>query len=196
MSASLNAESMQNQGEFHSRVKPAEPLETGGHKPGVKVGNEAVPEFHAETHPPGAAPQKGTFQPRPEGEVPAQALNESLDASSQTNTTDTLPGATSADLHTGHGKPLQGQENRELHGKRKNKREGAGLEGVGASVGVDIARQKGADLPEGVEPGSCGKASAEYPTASERLPESAETVAAEHDSSGRSYDYTQSGKPK
>ena len=75
---------------------------------------------------------------------------------------------------------------RELHGKRVNKREGAGLGGVGASVGVDVSRQKGADLSEGVEPSSRGKVSAEYPSASERLPESAETVAAEHDSSSHS----------
>ena len=187
---------MANQGEFRSRVQPAEPMQTGGHKPGVKTGNETLPEFHAETYPPGTAPEERTFQPQPENEVPAQALNASLDSSSQTRTTDTLPGATSADLHTGHGKPIQGQENREMHGKRENKREGAGLEGIGASVGVDMARQKGADLPDGVEPGTRGKASADYPSASERLPESAETVAAEYNAPGRSYDYTQSGKPK
>ena len=196
MSASRNPDAVANQGEFHSRVPPAEPLQTGGHKPGVKVGNDALPEFHAETYPAGTAPPERSFQPRPEGEVPAQALNENLDSSSQTRTTDTLPGSTSADVHTGHGKPLQGQENREMHGHHGNRREGAGLEGVGASVGVDMARQKGADLPEGVEPGTRGKASADYPSASDRVPVSAETVAAEHNASGRSYDYTQSGKPK
>ncbi|EMR71301.1 hypothetical protein UCREL1_1657 [Eutypa lata UCREL1] len=176
MSATRNAESMTNQGEFHSRVPRAEPMQTGGHKPGVKVGNDAYPEFHAEKYPPGTAPNdERTFQPRPTGEVPAQALN-------YTDTTDNIvPGATSADVHTGLGKPMQGQENRELHGKRKNKREGAGLEGVGASVGVDLGKQKGGHLPGDVETGTTarGKASAEYPSASERIPEGAETVAAE-----------------
>lgn len=180
MSASRNTESMVNQGEFRSRVPRSEPLEKGGHKPGVKVGNEALPEFHAEQYPAGTAPAERTFQPRPTGEFAAQAYD---DDQTQTNRTETLPGATSADVNTGHGKPLQGQENRELHGKRANKRERAGLEGVGASVGIDIGRQKGGHLPDGVETGSDarGKASAKYPSAAERVPESAEAVAAEYD---------------
>lgn len=183
MSASRNTESMVNQGEFRSRVPPSEPLEKGGHKPGVKVGNDALPEFHAEQYPAGTAPAERTFQPRPTGEFAAQAHDPDQ---TQTNRTETLPGATSADVNTGHGKPLQGQENRELQhgGKRAHKREGAGLEGVGASVGVDIGRQKGGHLPGGgVETGSeaRGKASAAYPGATERVPESAEAVAAEFD---------------
>ncbi len=170
---------MMNQGEFHSRVHPSEPMQKDGHKPGVKVGNDAHPEFHAEQYPPGTAPEELSFQPRPTGEVPVQALNES--SSLMTNTTDTLPGSTtSADLHTGLGKPIQGQESRETDRKRANKREAAGLEGVGASVGVDMARQKGADLPTGIERDyTRGKASAAYSGATERVPESAETVAAE-----------------
>ncbi|RYP41260.1 hypothetical protein DL767_001114 [Monosporascus sp. MG133] len=172
MSATRNIDSLANQGEFSSRVVPSEPSQTSGRKPGSKVGNDAAPEFHAENHPPGTAPDEHSFQPRPTGEVPAQALN-------QSETTDTLPGATSADLHTGLGKPLQGQESREIDRKRNNKREGAGLEGVGASVGPDMAKQKGAHLPGDVEKDTRGKASAGYPSASDRVPESAETVASE-----------------
>merc|ERR1711964_318813 len=49
MSANSNPESVSNQGEFHSRVPPSEPLTTKGHAPGVKVGNDAAPSFSAET---------------------------------------------------------------------------------------------------------------------------------------------------
>ncbi|KAI1407895.1 hypothetical protein F5Y13DRAFT_120892 [Hypoxylon sp. FL1857] len=199
MSANRNTESMAHQGEFHSRVPPAEPLTTTGHKPGVKVGNEAIPEFHAEMHAPGTAPREHTFQPRPEGETPAVAPN--VESQRLTDPADTLGGTTSQAVHTGLGKPIQGQTGAELHGDlhgdhtSRRKKEHAGLEGVGASVG-DSARQKGADLPEGVEKGTRGKGSADYPSASERIPASAEEVAAERKVPERAYDYTQSGKPK
>ncbi|KAI0010818.1 hypothetical protein F4779DRAFT_275692 [Xylariaceae sp. FL0662B] len=196
MSANRNTESMAQQGEFRSRVPPSEPLTTKGHKAGVKVGNEAVPEFHMETHEPGTAPREDTYQARPEGEFPAQA---SEVGSSYTNPTDSLPGATSASVHTGLGKPLQGEEGRELHGAHlgRRKKERAGLEGVGASAGVDSVREKGADLPEGVYRGvKGGKASPEYPAAEERVPVTAEEVAAERNVPNRAYDYTQSCKPK
>ncbi|KAI1391758.1 uncharacterized protein F4822DRAFT_388369 [Hypoxylon trugodes] len=195
MSATRNTESMAHQGEFHSRVPPSEPLTTTGHKPGVKVGNEAVPEFHIEQHAPGTAPREHTFQPRPEGETPAEAPN--VEAQRLTNPTDTLGGTTSQAVHTGLGKPIQGQTGAELHGDNqgRRKKEHAGLEGVGASVG-DTVRQKGADLPEGVEKGTRGKGSVDYPSASERIPASAEEVAAERKVPERAYDYTQSGKPK
>ncbi|KAI1100030.1 hypothetical protein F4804DRAFT_320120 [Jackrogersella minutella] len=199
MSKSPNTESLANQGEFHSRVPPSEPLTTTGHKPGVKVGNDAVPEFHMEKHTPGTAPPEHTFQPRPGQEAPVEAS----DGGSQhsINPTDTLTGSTSREVYTGLGKPVQGQSVAELHsdlhgdstGRRK--KEHSGLEGVGASVG-DSVRQKGGDLPDGVEKGSRGKASTDYPSASERIPVSAEEVAAEHNVPGRAYDYTQSGKPK
>ncbi|KAI1372514.1 hypothetical protein F4677DRAFT_264463 [Hypoxylon crocopeplum] len=195
MSASRNSESMAHQGEFRSRVPPAEPLTTTGHKPGVMVGNDAVPEFHMERHTPGTAPREHTFQPRPEGETPAEAPN--VESQRLTDPTDTLGGTTSQAVHTGFGKPVQGQSAAELHGDLRGdhtgrrKKEHAGLEGVGAVVG-DSVRQKGADLPEGVEKGSKGKGSAEYPSATERIPVSAEEVAAEHKVPERAYDYTQS----
>ncbi|KAI1453236.1 hypothetical protein F4805DRAFT_383619 [Annulohypoxylon moriforme] len=197
MSATRNTESLANQGEFHSRVPPSEPLTTTGHKPGVKVGNDAVPEFHMEKYAPGTAPRENTFQPRPEGETPVEAPFEESQHH-LANPTDTLGGTTSRAVHTGLGKPIQGQSGAELHGDlhgdhtSRRKKEHTGLEGVGSSIG-DTVRQKGADLPEGVEKGTSGKGSADYPSASERIPTSAEEVAAERKVPQRAYDYTQSG---
>ncbi|KAI1363155.1 hypothetical protein F5Y08DRAFT_253026 [Xylaria arbuscula] len=186
MSASRNPESVQ--GEFHSRVPPSEPLTKGGHKPGVLVGNDRVPEFHAETYPAGTAPREDTYQPRPEGEYPAQAYGNAPSAA------DTLTGATSADVYTGLGKPIQGQERREIEkpsgGHRKKER--SGVAGVGGSEGIDSVRQKGADLPEGVYKGMRGKGTDEYPAAEDRVPTGAEEIAAERKVPERAYDYTQS----
>ncbi|KAI1765662.1 hypothetical protein GGR53DRAFT_254093 [Hypoxylon sp. FL1150] len=173
MSTAQNIDSLIGQGEFHSRKPGAEPLTHHGHKPGVKVGNDAVPEFHAEKYPPGTAPREHTFQPHPEGEIPVQEQ--------VTDPSDTLTGATSQTVHTGYGKPMQGMTGRELHGMHpgKRKKERSGLEGVGASLRRPV-REKGADLPEGAVKGKNVKGSAEYPSASERVPASAEEVAAEH----------------
>ncbi|KAI1419756.1 hypothetical protein F5Y12DRAFT_776302 [Xylaria sp. FL1777] len=174
MSASRNPDSLQ--GEFRSRVPPSKPLEKGGHKPGVLVGNDRAPEFHAETYPPGTAPRENTFQPRPEGEFSAQALGTAPSAE------ETIQGATSKDVYRGMGKPLQGQEAREIkkpHG-RHNKKEGTGIAGRGGSEGVGIVREKGADLPEGVHKGMRGKAAHDYPAAEDRVPANAEEIASEH----------------
>ncbi|KAI1437869.1 hypothetical protein GGR50DRAFT_611343 [Xylaria sp. CBS 124048] len=172
MSATRNPDSLEGNREFHSRIPPSEPMEKGGHKPGVLVGNDRIPEFHAETYAPGTAPPENTFKPQPEGQVPAQ------DAPSAE---DTLQGATSQDVYTGMGKPLQGQEAREINKKhgRHRKKEGTGFAGVGGSQGVDVVREKGADLPEGVHKGMRGKASDEYPAAADRVPEGSEEVASE-----------------
>ncbi|KAH8163050.1 hypothetical protein CIB48_g5175 [Xylaria polymorpha] len=151
MSATRNPDSLQ--GEFHSRVPRSEPLEKGGHKPGVLVGNDRIPEFHAETLPAGTAPREDTYQPRPEGEYPAQAYGTAPSAA------DTMSGATSRDLYRGMGKPIQGQERREIekpHGGHR-KKERTGVAGVGGVEGVDFARVRGADLPKGVHKGMRGK---------------------------------------
>ncbi|KAK5626707.1 hypothetical protein RRF57_002422 [Xylaria bambusicola] len=170
MSASRNPESIQAGGEFHSRVTPSEPLTKGGHKPGVLVGNDRVPEFHAETYPAGTAPQEGTYQPHPsETETPAQAYG------TTPNVADTLTGATSADMYTGMGKPIQGQYHREIvkpHGGHR-KKERNGVMGRGGEEGVDSVRMKGADLPEGVYKGMRGKHTDEWPGAEERVPDKA-----------------------
>ena len=173
MSHFRNTDTMNSaQGEFHSRVKPSEPLTTKGHAPGVKVGNDAVPEFHAETHPPGTAPKENTFQPNPVNEVPGQAQNP--DAQATTAASETLPGATSASVHQGLGHPGSGQTSQELHGTHKKDR--AGLTGVGANL-TDPIHQNHHDRP--YETGKTGKGASDYPTAEDQPPVSAEGVASE-----------------
>merc|ERR1711988_252803 len=173
MSHFRNTDTMNSaQGEFHSRVKPSEPLTTKGHAPGVKVGNDAVPEFHAETHPPGTAPKENTFQPNPVNEVPGQAENPDVQAT--TAASETLPGATSASVHQGLGHPGSGQTSQELHGTHKKDR--AGLTGVGANL-TDPIHQNHHDRP--YETGKTGKGASDYPTAEDQPPVSAEGVASE-----------------
>ncbi|KAF9871960.1 hypothetical protein CkaCkLH20_10592 [Colletotrichum karsti] len=180
MSATRNIDSVNpKQGEFHPSVPRSEPLTTKGHAPGTKVGNDAYPEFHAQAHPAGTAPRENTFQPNPTSETPGQALNPNVDPSSRTAATD-FPGATSADVHTGLGKPVQGQTSAEMHGSnvgRRNK-ESAGLEGVGAS-GKDNFRDRRLDV--GVAPGARGDGgNPENITPAENLPPtSAEELASE-----------------
>ncbi|KAH9905458.1 hypothetical protein F4778DRAFT_779794 [Xylariomycetidae sp. FL2044] len=194
MSASRNPDSVAAKGEeFHNRVPPTAPLTTKGHKPGVKVGKDAVPEFHAETHPAGTAPPENTFEPNPTIEIPAQATSAE---DFNINTADTLPGATSADVYKGLGKPMQGQTSSELHGKEKKER--SGVEGRGASAGVDSVRQKGADLPEGVHKGMKGKWHPEYPAAEDRPPVRPEELASEADRKEhpeRAFPSAKEGKP-
>ncbi|KAH7308715.1 hypothetical protein B0I35DRAFT_413321 [Stachybotrys elegans] len=176
MSASQNPDAMTPaQGEFRSRVAPSEPLTRKGHAPGVKVGNDAVPEFHAETYPPGTAPANQSFNPNPTGEVPGQALNPDMDAESRTRASDTLGGATSSDVHTGYGHPGAGMTSQELHGG-KHKRERAGLEGVGANPS-DPVHERGFDRDYPV--GYRGKFDENYPGAEERIPAGPEEVASE-----------------
>ncbi|RGP65376.1 hypothetical protein FSPOR_7306 [Fusarium sporotrichioides] len=171
---SMNPESATpQQGEFRSKVAPAEPLMKGGHAPGVLVGNEAVPEFHAEMHPPGTAPPENTFQPNPESEIPAQASgNEGAVPAAAT-----LGGATSADVHTGLGKPASGQTSQELHGTEKKNR--SGLEGVGANPSNPI-HDKGADRDHPTNyRGKGGENALDYAGAEDREPTKAEGVASE-----------------
>ncbi|MCJ1469109.1 hypothetical protein MMC07_007742 [Pseudocyphellaria aurata] len=141
MSTTRNADSVTNaQGEFHPSVQRDEPLTTHGHKPGALVGNDAVPTFSAQTLPAGTAPSDRTFEPNSATEIPSQASHPS-DADKDapfTSAADTLGGATSADVHTGLGKPLQGQTSTEVRHEGQHHREnpgghGAGLVGTGAS---------------------------------------------------------------
>lgn len=112
-----NIDSLAGQGEFHSKKPGAEPLTHGGHKPGVKVGNDAAPEFSAEVHEPGTAPSKDTFQPNAESEAPGQA-----------DALGSLPGATSGSVHnaTQFGKPAQGESSAEAHSDKTQRRTGVG----------------------------------------------------------------------
>ncbi|RMY07452.1 hypothetical protein D0868_05346 [Hortaea werneckii] len=114
--ANTNPEALSHQmptggsGEFHARQGQDAPQTTHGsfltseeqHKPGVNVGNEAVPEAHIQTMPPGSAPANATYTPNSSGPVPQQGGAADM------------PGATSASVDAGMGKPMQGQTSSEL----------------------------------------------------------------------------------
>ena len=115
-----------------SSIHPSSPFASATnispqHKPGNEQGNDAVPEFHAEQHPPGTAPKENTFRPDATYETPAQG-----------NPVD-FPNWTSKDVHNAHnfesGRPMEGQTSREVRGAHagKNKKERNGLPGVGAT---------------------------------------------------------------
>jgi hypothetical protein len=176
MSSTRNAESLEAGTEFSPRAPRAESLTQKGHAPGVMVGIDAVPEYHVKAFEPGTAPEEDSFKPQPSSETPGQGQNPNSETS--TSADSTLHGSTSADVHTGIGKPLQGQEGREIVGEHDRKRKGerSGLEGIAGGVGDDSVREKGADLPEGVQK---GVKTGEYEGAEEKVPESAESIAAE-----------------
>ncbi|OAA52185.1 hypothetical protein BBO_00026 [Beauveria brongniartii RCEF 3172] len=159
MSASKNADSVVAQhAEIHSRVPASEPLTRKGHAPGVLVGNDRVPDFKAETYPPGTAPASQTFRPNPQGLIPAG----SEDGSNGAKASSTIAGATSADeLHGGHLK-------KEGHFAAPANGDFSMEDSIGSRK-LDVGRE------------GRGKASENYPTAEGRVPESAETVAAERD---------------
>ncbi|KAL1978615.1 hypothetical protein VTN31DRAFT_1474 [Thermomyces dupontii] len=170
------------------------------HQLGVQAKpNDQVPVFHAQKLPPGTAPKESTYRPNPVNTVPSQADNDNVlrshgKESTYTHPNDTLGGATSADVHTGLGKPLSGQTNSEIRrdGHERRKRDGSGYEGVGAtghpkhqegSIGdsqlVDPhqnASQRGLDREKarGGQHGDKGILGAE-----DHVPESATTVASE-----------------
>ncbi|KAI7200529.1 hypothetical protein KC316_g9838 [Hortaea werneckii] len=106
--ANTNPEALSHQmptggsGEFHARQGQDAPQTTHGHKPGVNVGNEAVPEAHIQTMPPGSAPANATYTPNSSDPVPQQGGAADM------------PGATSASVDAGMGKPMQGQTSSEL----------------------------------------------------------------------------------
>ncbi|KAL1296729.1 hypothetical protein AAFC00_000199 [Neodothiora populina] len=134
--ASRNVDAAENSnpdGFMPSRPRD-EPMQTGGHKPGVMVGNDAAPEFHLQTLPAGTAPPDRTFKPQNDPEVPPS--NASGDAKGP-SAADTITGATSGDVHSGLGQPIQGQSSSELHhdGQSTRKNPGAGgAEGRGGQA--------------------------------------------------------------
>ncbi|KAM3430397.1 hypothetical protein MY4824_007726 [Beauveria thailandica] len=118
MSASKNADSVvAEHAQIHSRVPASEPLTRKGHAPGILVGNDRVPEFEAETYPPGTAPASHTFRPNPLGLIPAG----SEDASYSAKASSTVVGATASNVHKGMGHPGSGQTSQELHGGYRKK---------------------------------------------------------------------------
>jgi hypothetical protein len=155
----------EKQGEFQSHKPRDDPMATKGHQPGRKVSEkDNVEEFTAKTLPPGSAPAERTFQPNAQSEIPSQADNANVlhdhgKESTYTSAESTLGGADSKDLHTGLGHPSQGQMSSELRhdGQHHQKRDGAGLEGVGASgtKGIDDPAYnppENDDHPEGTIP--------------------------------------------
>jgi len=181
MSASNNFESVANQGEFKNRVPPSKPMMAKGHAPGVKAGNDAAPEFHAQQLPPGAAPSDRTFRPNTIHESPAQAENADVATEARTFASDTINGFSSSDVHQGLGMPVQGQSSSQVRGSglTKGAKEGNGLMGVGADP-RDPVRERGLDkeVPKGTR-GKSGENREDIPGAEEREPVGAEQVAAE-----------------
>ncbi|KAH0531450.1 hypothetical protein TsFJ059_000279 [Trichoderma semiorbis] len=179
-------------GEFHARKPPSEPMMKGGHQPGIKVGNDRLPESHLETFPPGTAPPESSFRPNPISEVPGQANNPEIDPSGRSDPLD-FPGATSKDVSNSYGRPMQGLEGREvasqLPGKKHtgtrehphgHKEAGAGLGAIAANVNkTDPVREHGWDLPEGVEKGTRGKVGESLTGAEGVEPVKADQVASE-----------------
>lgn len=148
------------------------------HAPGTKVGNDALPEFHAETLPAGTAPPESTFQPNAQSEIPGQANNPNISKETWTDAQSTITGATSADVNTGIGKPVAGETSAELH---DGSHERAGLTGVGANK-EDPIKKRGLD--EAHPKGSIGNSGVNRENlkgADEKVPETAEALAAEFD---------------
>ncbi len=101
----------------------------------------------------------------------------------RTFASDTINGASSADVHQGLGLPVQGQSSQELRGSgfAKGRKEGTGLAGVGADQG-DSFRERGLDVngPTGTR-GKSGQNRENILGVEDREPVGAEAVAAERD---------------
>ncbi|KAJ6121194.1 hypothetical protein N7523_005474 [Penicillium sp. IBT 18751x] len=187
MSTLNNVESVSNQkGSFKPSIAREGPITDKGHKPGVKV-NEADqrPEYHMEAFPPGTAPASNSYTSNA-NEIGSQADNPNVlrshgKESTYTSPADTLTGATSKDVHTGLGKPLQGQSGVELahDGAHGRKKQPSGLEGVGASRedhGIErkFVDQRGLDREEAANAGARGNKADR--AAEDMRPEGAETL--------------------
>jgi len=181
------------QGEFNPHKPRSEPMEKKGHQMGQKVSPaDNAPEFSAKTLPPGTAPKESTYQPNPQGEVPGQALNDNVDRSHgkegvRTDPLSTMPGATSADVHTGLGHPGQGQTSTEIRkdGKHTSSKAPSGPEGAGAPGGLgmreadDHMDPEFRRLQESHDHGPTTGHNVSLPGAEDMVPENAEFVAAE-----------------
>lgn len=106
-----------------------------------------------------------------------------MPSNQRTSAADTLMGATSQDVHTGLGKPLQGQTGVELahDGEHGRKKQSAGLEGIGATPqnrGIErqFPNQRGIEREE-AQSGTRGNKADR--AAEDMLPEGAETLDAE-----------------
>ncbi|KAK0936279.1 hypothetical protein LTR29_012117 [Friedmanniomyces endolithicus] len=86
---------------FHSSVERSEPLTTSGHKPGVNVGNDAIPEFTAQAIPAGSAPKESTFLPN-SSEAVSEGQGEGAGGEGA-KAMEGITGATSGDVHKSVG---------------------------------------------------------------------------------------------
>ncbi|KAL8366854.1 hypothetical protein RB595_008693 [Gaeumannomyces hyphopodioides] len=138
---------------------------------GSQEGRPGVPEFHAQTHPPGTAPPSKSYYPAPAWTPPSPTKAAFADPLS-------IPGATSQSVYNSseyaYGKPLQGQTSRELRSHRGVR---AGLEGVGASTKgetvEDKVRGQAGDIDLNVKgtKGKSGENRSGWPGAEDRVPE-------------------------
>lgn len=148
------------------------------HKPGVLASDkDRAPEFSAQTLPAGTAPKESTYDPNPD-------LN---NQKMYQKASETIPGATSADVYTGLGHPGQGQTSSELRhdGQHTAKKQRMGLTGLAQRAdtndkvtGRDPAFANQRNLEEDVPSGKRGNVGGL--SAQEMEPESAERVAAEN----------------
>lgn len=154
-----------------SASRPRSPPSSGYRK--LSAGKAGMPEFHAQTHPPGTAPPSKSYYPAP---------NADPDVLSNANLAEPLdiPGATSQSVHNAsqyvYGKPLQGQTARERRGPHGDR---TGLEGVGASAKgeavEDKVRRQAGDLDVDAKGtrGKSGSNRGDWPPAEDRVPEPA-----------------------
>jgi hypothetical protein len=95
-------------------------------------------EFYVQTGPLGTAPKKNHFDPKVAFEVSNdldKQFEEEDDEAMRTSAEDTVTGASSVDVNTGFGAPIQGESSEEMHrdGWHSKKNPRAGLVGRGAA---------------------------------------------------------------
>ncbi|KAK4170534.1 hypothetical protein QBC43DRAFT_197465 [Cladorrhinum sp. PSN259] len=172
---SANAEALAGQGEFHASIPRSKPMMEHGHQLGQKIGKDAIPEFHAQTFPPGTAPKESTFYPNPTSEIPGQANNDMMDPSSKTSPLD-MPGATSKSVYNDSpiGRPVEGQGDMDRRRPEKGPLEGVNRNPAKMDfLGDSKERGLRTDSSEGTDFRSKGI------SATERIPVTSEAVASE-----------------
>jgi hypothetical protein len=178
-SRNVDASANSNPDGFHASAPRDEPLTKSGHQPGKLVGNDAIPEFHAQTLPAGTAPpERYVCSPLTISNIILTAFqstfkpNNDADATSTVSAQDTIGGATSQQVHTGLGHPGSGQTSSEL--RHDNQRTG-GVDGLktavqGGTVDARLPENAGQRNPES---DVIGGTRSNVPSADERTPNSA-----------------------
>ncbi|KAK0364058.1 hypothetical protein LTR91_017834 [Friedmanniomyces endolithicus] len=82
-------------------VERSELPTSSGHKPGVNVGNDAIPEFTAQAIPAGLAPKESTFLPN-SSEAVSEGQGEGAGGEGA-KAMEGITGATSGDVHKSVG---------------------------------------------------------------------------------------------